>query len=116
MQNCNSKLGTICGAVIGVPVTFALEVLGATGAIWGASEAFHLRNESNVNTWNAVALTFAAFGLARYVTKYTAEPTRPSRHKPTFFSAFCHTIVSPHEGIKDEFFANSNRITEPLLQ
>jgi hypothetical protein len=46
---------------------FVLEVLGAAGAIWGASEAIGLRNSQNVWFWRTVALTFGFIFLLRWV-------------------------------------------------
>ena len=59
-------------------IKFTLEVLGASGAIWGASEVLHLRNsndEYNNTCWRIVALTIGGFALIRFAVQNTNLPS-----------------------------------------
>lgn len=99
-----SKSGVFLGCVLGVSATFALEVLGAAGAVWGSSEVFGLRNDNNKEAWVSVAITVGTIALARYLVKYAREKPKRDRHTSAFCSSFWHAVVSPHEAIQDEFF------------
>jgi hypothetical protein len=46
---------------------FLLEVLGATGAVWGSMEALTLRNDTNVEQWRTVAIMVGLGFLARWI-------------------------------------------------
>lgn len=103
-MSSSSQAGVVVGAIVGVPVTFALEVLGAAGAVWGASEALGLRNDDNGAIWDVAALTVGAFGLVRYLAKYPLETPQKKRHNDSFSGGFWHAVISPHEAIKDAFY------------
>lgn len=114
-MSLSSKLGVVTGSTIGVPTTFALEVLGAAGAVWGSSEVLGLRDDDNNAAWNTVAIIFGVAGLIRYSAKYVSENSKNNRHSSDFCSAFWHAIVSPHEAVKDEFFYSEQTEKKPLL-
>ncbi|NGX59696.1 MAG: hypothetical protein KR126chlam3_00852 [Chlamydiae bacterium] len=53
-------------------IRFTLEVLGASGAIWGASEVMHLRNsdhELNNTCWRIAAIFVGTIALIRFIYK-----------------------------------------------
>lgn len=92
----------ISAAVGGLLLAFALEILGAGGALWGSSEFLHLRNDGNRAQWDEVAITFFAFGLIRYAAKYYYEASGLKGKRESFFDGLLHSMVSPHEAIKDK--------------
>eukprot|EP00940_MAST-03C_sp_MAST-3C-sp2_P002109 g2109.t1 len=51
----------------GLLVKFLLEVLGASGAIWGCSEAAHVRVDDNSDAWRVGAGAVGACALVLYV-------------------------------------------------
>ncbi|NGX26512.1 MAG: hypothetical protein K940chlam6_00436 [Chlamydiae bacterium] len=48
-------------------IRFTLEVLGASGAIWGTSEVVHLRNDENKDYWRVTAIVIGALAFIRFV-------------------------------------------------
>ena len=48
-------------------IRFTLEVLGASGAIWGTSEVLHLRNDENKDYWRGTAIIIGGLALIRFV-------------------------------------------------
>ncbi len=53
-------------------IRFTLEVLGASGAIWGASEVLHLRNsdhELNNTCWRIAAIFVGILAMIRFIHK-----------------------------------------------
>ncbi|MGC8483933.1 MAG: hypothetical protein ACP5OE_09860 [Thermodesulfobium sp.] len=75
-KNINQKIALGVVGFLGASVTFTLEVLGATGAFWGATDVFHLRNESNDYQFRAMAMGIGALALVRYVAVHAL-----SQHK-----------------------------------
>lgn len=72
-------LGTV--GVLGASVTFTLEVLGATGAFWGATDVFHLRNEANDYQFRCMAIGLGTLALIRYAAVHAL-----SQHKLRTYS------------------------------
>jgi len=75
-KNINQKIGLGIVGFLGASVTFTLEVLGATGAFWGATDVFHLRDETNDYQYRAMAMGIGALALVRYVAVHAL-----SQHK-----------------------------------
>lgn len=100
--NAWSKAGAVVGAAFGIPVKFALEVAGAAGAVWGASEVYHVRNEDNSAAWQYVAVTIGALALIRQapLVYYTARNNPPS--KP-FWSGFFKAYAQPYTTLRTQF-------------
>lgn len=100
-----NKYGTVVGATIGIPVTFALEVLGAAGAVWGSSEVVGLRDDSNKQLWINTALVLGVAGLVRYGLKFQQEKSMAHRSQENagFWASAAHAAISPHEAIADAF-------------
>jgi hypothetical protein len=55
-KNINQKIALGIVGILGASVTFTLEVLGATGAFWGATDVFQLRDETNDDQFRAMAI------------------------------------------------------------
>ena len=47
-----------------------LEVLGALGAVWGCSEAWHVRDGSNNDQWRVLSAVVGSLFLARWFHRY----------------------------------------------
>lgn len=107
-RSYKSKTGAVMGAVFGLPISFFLEVVGAAGAAWGASEAFGLRDAENKELWVPFALTLGAFALVRYGLSFYRETANRDRSESDFSGAFWHAVDAPREAIKDQFFEYKN--------
>ena len=114
-RSYGSKAGALVGALFcGFPVSFFLEVVGASGATWGGSEAFGLRDANNKEFWVPIAMTLGALAAGRYALKFYREAANLERSKSSFIDAFWHAVDAPREAIKDQFFKLQKVVGEDL--
>lgn len=109
----NNQYAVIAGSFIGIPYHFLLEVAGAAGAVWGPSEAFNLRHEHNETAWKSASIGVFAISSMIFIAKFINEEASADRRAPEIKSAFWHAVTSPHEAIKDEFFAAEPEESSP---
>lgn len=62
------KIGLGFVGVIGTSISFTLEVLGATGAFWGATDVFNLRDEKNNAEFQIAAMAVGGIAFVRYLS------------------------------------------------
>jgi len=53
--------------LVGTGATFTLEVLGATGAFWGATDVFYLRDDTNDLQFRIAAMAIGGVAFIRYL-------------------------------------------------
>ena len=61
-------------AVIVLPTTFLLEVLGGSGAVWGCAEAFAVRDGGDNDAWRIICAVVGAMCLARFLQSRRRGP------------------------------------------
>lgn len=97
----SKKAGIIVGGVLGTVLRLILEVGGATGAVWGSSEVFGLRDESNSETWRKVASGARYFAFAMLLIEYAVgRPVIIPEQEKTLFSGFLLGKKNPSGAIK----------------
>lgn len=112
----SSVLATAIGAPIGLSVSFTLEVLGAAGAIWGASEVVSLRNPSDPNPWKGFAMVLGGVALFRWILKQRDLPqakfSQADYGKWGFFQHLDYAFTNPMPAIRKEFESSES---SPLI-
>jgi hypothetical protein len=76
-HNVNQKIALGLVGIAGAAVTFTLEVLGASGAFWGATEVFHLRNSTNPENndrYQYASMGIGGLALLRYIAVHMLSP------------------------------------------
>lgn len=62
------KIGLGLVGLVGTGLTFTLEVFGATGAFWGATDVFKLRDETNDAQFQIAAMAVGGVAFVRYLS------------------------------------------------
>lgn len=73
-HNVNRKIALGAVGLLGASVTFTLEVLGAAGAFWGATEVFYLRDATNETLFRYLSMGIGGLALTRYVAVHAISP------------------------------------------
>lgn len=68
LASAKQKIGLGLVGVIGTGLTFTLEVFGATGAFWGATDVFKLRDETNDTQFQIAAMAIGGVAFVRYLS------------------------------------------------
>jgi hypothetical protein len=89
------------GLIIGIPVTFTLEVLGMGAPIWGCSDAFNLKDDNNSVYWDRISIAFILLGLGRYIAKAWLA----KNPKPGCLMKFSQAMIAPDEHGKNQKMA-----------
>lgn len=106
MSNISVKAGALIAAPAGILVSFTLEVFGAIGAVWGASEVVGLRDENNAHLWRSIACVVGALSFLSYVCRhFPPEQTYQSDHLGVFSAAY-GTFRNPYGMVNDVFIKN----------
>lgn len=94
--------------LVGLYINFILEVAGAAGAFWGATQVIGLRNENNSILYDRLAIATGGLAAIRFFFKFIL----PCLNNKTPGDKFMKTIVSPFETIDD---AIASSLSTPLL-
>jgi hypothetical protein len=116
MRSALGEAAWSCVALLALLLRLVLEVIGGAGAIWGGSEVFGFRNQSNGGVWCVTSIAVGVFCLLRFVVlnapqeeddgdilgaagPWSLRPRRRLRaifeHPFHFFVRARHTVASP---------------------
>ncbi len=68
LASTKQKIGLGLVGVVGTGLTFTLEVFGATGAFWGATDVFKLRDTTNNAQFQIAAMAIGGVACVRYLS------------------------------------------------
>jgi len=91
-KNINQKIALGVVGFLGASVTFTLEVLGATGAFWRATDVFHLRDDANDYQFRAMAIGIGSLALLRYIAVHAL-----SQHKQRNYLRDVDQVTGPEK-------------------
>lgn len=88
-KDINQKIMVGVVGLLGGSVTFTLEVLGATGAFWGATDVLGLHNKANDYQFRVIALGIGALALIRYAVVHALNPNKYQSYLKDIDQASC---------------------------
>lgn len=115
-MDSSQKTGLSPVSIVGLGVDFILNVAGGPAAFWGATDVFHLRNETNNDEFRVAAMVIGGVALTRYfiITAMNNEKYKDylkAYHKGNGWGKFVKSVEDPVSSLRSAVMGLACKVT-----